>query len=139
MATREKSGEGIREAPVHCSSSKKAKVPYSTKYRSSTHRPVMVGNGVDGDGREGKRGNKYWEPLTSADIGSYFIEHRDNFPVFILQILCIVITIIASLVNISLGTPPKELWISLLSAALGYSMPQPKLKLSKPLAKIVHI
>ena len=50
------------------------------------------------------------------------------FP-YLLQIFLIILVVIAALVNLTLGYPHQELWISLLSSCLGYTLPNPKLKL----------
>lgn len=44
------------------------------------------------------------------------------------QIVLIFIIVIASLINISLGSKDTTLWITLLSSSVGYCLPQPKLK-----------
>ncbi len=48
--------------------------------------------------------------------------------VYFSQMLIVYIIIITSIVNLSLSNGPSELWISLLSSCIGYSLPSPKLK-----------
>jgi hypothetical protein len=47
---------------------------------------------------------------------------------YIAQVLAIFTVIVACIVNLSIGTDKSELWSSLLSGALGYLLPAPKLK-----------
>ena len=44
----------------------------------------------------------------------------------------IFIVILASVINLSLGTGISELWSSLLAGGLGYILPNPKLTKAKP-------
>lgn len=48
--------------------------------------------------------------------------------VFFSQIIIIYTVIIASILNISFGNGPLNLWTVLLSSALGYLLPNPSLK-----------
>jgi len=43
------------------------------------------------------------------------------------QVLAIFVVIVACIINLSLGDDKSELWSSLLSGALGYLLPNPKL------------
>lgn len=43
----------------------------------------------------------------------------------------ILLVIVISLINLTLGYPHQELWISLLSSSIGYILPGPKLSKSK--------
>lgn len=45
--------------------------------------------------------------------------------IFLLQVALIYIIVIASVVNLSVGTPDRELWIALLGSCLGYLLPSP--------------
>jgi len=47
---------------------------------------------------------------------------------FICQVIAIFIVIIACVVNLSIGLDKAELWSSLLSGALGYLLPSPKIR-----------
>ena len=51
-----------------------------------------------------------------------------NEIVFICQVLVVYSIIIASIYNLSIGTNERELWIKLLSSAVGYLLPNPVLK-----------
>lgn len=51
--------------------------------------------------------------------------------VFICQILLIYAVTIVSLVNLTLGSEPSQLWISLLSGSLGYLLPNPTITTNK--------
>lgn len=60
------------------------------------------------------------------------IEKHDGL-VYICQISILFVVIIASIVNLSLGrTEMKDLWISLLSSAVGILLPQPKINVQLP-------
>ena len=50
--------------------------------------------------------------------------------VYFVQIFVIYSVIISSIINLSIGTEPISLWISLLSSCLGYVLPSPSLKSS---------
>lgn len=50
--------------------------------------------------------------------------------VFICQMLIIYIVIAVSLFNLTRGHPSESLWITLLSASLGYALPSPTLDTS---------
>ena len=50
---------------------------------------------------------------------------------FGIQISIICIVIIAAVINISLNTGNKDLWVMLISSCLGYILPNPKLKVVK--------
>lgn len=50
---------------------------------------------------------------------------------FFAQIIVVYMIIITSLVQISLRTPDKELWLILLSSSIGYILPSPGLKFRK--------
>ncbi len=55
---------------------------------------------------------------------------RDEI-VYFCQIIAIYILIIACLVNLTLGIKPVEIYISLLSACIGYILPSPQIKTVK--------
>jgi FtsH-binding integral membrane protein len=42
------------------------------------------------------------------------------------------VIIVTSIVNLSLQNGKNELWITLLSIAIGYALPKPTLKVAKP-------
>ena len=50
---------------------------------------------------------------------------------FFTQIIVVYMIIITSLVQISLRSPDKELWLILLSSSIGYILPSPGLKFRK--------
>ena len=50
---------------------------------------------------------------------------------FFAQIIVVYMIIITSLVQISLRSPDKELWLILLSSSIGYILPSPGLKFRK--------
>ena len=50
---------------------------------------------------------------------------------FFAQIIVVYMIIITSLVQISLRSPDKELWLILLSSSIGYILPSPALKFRK--------
>jgi len=51
--------------------------------------------------------------------------------VFFSQIVALYIVIITCLINLSLTSGTQELWISLLSASIGYLLPNPSIKNTK--------
>jgi len=51
--------------------------------------------------------------------------------VFFSQIVVLYIVIITCLVNLTLGINSHEIWISLLSACVGYLLPNPSIKNTK--------
>lgn len=51
--------------------------------------------------------------------------------VYFCQMTVVYIIIITSIVNLSLKNGSSELWISLLSSAIGYVLPNPSLKADK--------
>ena len=54
-----------------------------------------------------------------------------NLLTFFTQIIVVYTIIITSLVQISLRSPDKELWLILLSSSIGYILPSPNLKFRK--------
>lgn len=48
--------------------------------------------------------------------------------VFFSQIILIYAVVITSLINITKGVEPLNLWISILSASVGYLLPNPSIK-----------
>ena len=50
---------------------------------------------------------------------------------FLAQMIVVYIIIITSLIQISLRSPDKELWLILLSSSIGYILPSPGLKFRK--------
>jgi len=70
---------------------------------------------------------------SNSDQGSATLRFCNRkFPrteiVFLAQILLLYTVAITALVNLTLNTPQRELWIILLSSALGYILPNPKIK-----------
>ena len=47
---------------------------------------------------------------------------------FLVQVIAILIVVIASITNLSLHTGNQELWTMMLTASLGYLMPNPKFR-----------
>lgn len=66
--------------------------------------------------------------VQSADGRERIVKNRFAF---FAQILVVYIIIITSLVQISLRSPDKELWLILLSSSIGYILPSPGLKFRK--------
>ena len=56
---------------------------------------------------------------------------KNRFTFFFTQIIVVYMIIITSLVQISLRSPDKELWLILLSSSIGYILPFPGLKFRK--------
>ncbi len=48
--------------------------------------------------------------------------------VFVVQVVIVYIVVITSIVNLSLGHDDSKLWTALLSANIGYLLPNPSLK-----------
>lgn len=48
--------------------------------------------------------------------------------VYFCQMIVVYIIIITSIVNLSIGNGTSELWISLLSSAIGYVLPNPSIR-----------
>lgn len=51
--------------------------------------------------------------------------------VFFSQIVVLYLVIITCLINLSIGASSSELWVSLLSACIGYLLPNPSIKSTK--------
>ena len=51
--------------------------------------------------------------------------------VFFSQIIALYMVIITCLINLSIGNKGTELWVSLLSASIGYLLPNPSIKNTK--------
>ena len=56
---------------------------------------------------------------------------KNRFTFFFAQIIVVYMIIVTSLVQISLRSPDKELWLILLSSSIGYILPSPGLKFRK--------
>ena len=56
------------------------------------------------------------------------IKKRKNLIVFITQTFLLYIVSVTAIINLSLGTSCKPLWISFLSSSLGYLLPAPQIK-----------
>lgn len=67
---------------------------------------------------------------SSASV-STVLRKPKNLITYVTQIGIIIGIIITSLVQIAFQAPDKELWLVLLSTALGYILPTPGLKFSK--------
>jgi hypothetical protein len=52
--------------------------------------------------------------------------------VYFCQMIVVYVIIVTSIVNLSLQNGKNELWITLLSSAIGYDLPSPTLKVVKP-------
>jgi hypothetical protein len=52
--------------------------------------------------------------------------------VYFCQMIVVYVIIVTSIVNLSLQNGKNELWITLLSSAIGYALPSPTLKVAKP-------
>ena len=66
--------------------------------------------------------------IQSSDGKDVIVKNRITF---LAQIIVVYIIIITSLVQISLRSPDKELWLILLSSSIGYILPSPGLKFKK--------
>lgn len=67
----------------------------------------------------------------SSGSVSTVLRKPKNLITYVAQIGIIIGIIITSLVQIAFQAPDKELWLVLLSTALGYILPTPGLKFSK--------
>jgi hypothetical protein len=61
------------------------------------------------------RSNVWGRPLPKSEIVYFF------------QMMVVFIIIITSIVNLSLQNGQKELWLTLLSSAIGYALPSPSI------------
>lgn len=67
--------------------------------------------------------------MDRSSISSTFRLGRKSFEIaFLCQVAAIFTVIIACVINLSIGLDKAELWSSLLSGALGYLLPSPKLR-----------
>ena len=66
--------------------------------------------------------------MQSTDSKGKIVKTRFTF---LAQIIVLYFIIITSLVQISLRSPDKELWLILLSSSIGYILPSPGLKFRK--------
>ena len=66
--------------------------------------------------------------VQSAEVRDRIVKNRFTF---FAQIIVVYMIIITSLVQISLRSPDKELWLILLSSSIGYILPSPGLKFRK--------
>ena len=67
--------------------------------------------------------------LLQYNLQKVVIELLKIVSLFFAQIIVVYMIIITSLVQISLRSPDKELWLNLLSSSIGYILPSPGLKL----------
>lgn len=58
-------------------------------------------------------------------------KYPKNEVIFYAQTLLVYIVSIASIANLSFGSPLTSLWICLLSSTIGYMLPNPKMKKTK--------
>jgi len=80
--------------------------------------------------REGSTKSEQWYCLSN--------ESRPKAQVvFICQIILIYIIILTSVVNLSINNGDKTLWCTLLASCLGYILPNPSIKRSKPASVVV--
>lgn len=69
---------------------------------------------------------------SSTSIGTPFCGRKPkNTLIFLSQIIIIYFIIIASIIQLSLQSSDKDLWLILLSTSLGYILPSPNLKFNK--------
>ena len=66
--------------------------------------------------------------LLQYNLQKVVIELLKIVSLFFAQIIVVYMIIITSLVQISLRSPDKELWLNLLSSSIGYILPSPGLK-----------
>ena len=69
--------------------------------------------------------------LHQSNLQKVVIELLKIVSLFFAQIIVVYMIIITSLVQISLRSPDKELWLILLSSSNGYILPSPGLKFRK--------
>ena len=69
--------------------------------------------------------------LLQYNLQKVVIELLKIGSLFFTQIIVVYMIIITSLVQISLRSPDKELWLILLSSSIGYILPFPGLKFRK--------
>ena len=69
--------------------------------------------------------------LLQYNLQKVVIELLKIVSLFFTQIIAVYMIIITSLVQISLRSPDKELWLNLLSSSIGYKLPSPGLKFKK--------
>ena len=62
------------------------------------------------------------------------IVHPENV-LFFAQIICIIVVVCVSCVNLTTETGNQQLWSLILTSCLGFIMPNPKLKLANPPVK----
>ena len=69
--------------------------------------------------------------LLQYNLQKIVIELLKIGSLFFAQIIVVYMIIVTSLVQISLRSPDKELWLILLSSSIGYILPSPGLKFRK--------
>ena len=74
--------------------------------------------------------------LLQYNLQKVVIELLKIGSLFFAQIIVVYMIIITSLVQISLRSPDKELWLILLSSYIGYILPSPGLKFRKQTSPI---
>ena len=72
--------------------------------------------------------------VQSAEGHDRIVKNRFTF---IAQIIVVYMIIVTSLVQISLRSPDKELWLFLLSSSIGYILPSPGLKFRNKLIQFL--
>lgn len=71
--------------------------------------------------------NSFEQPL-SEDCENRLPKNRVTY---VVQVLTVFTIVVASLIQLSLGSTDKELWLVLLSTSVGYILPSPGLKYYK--------
>ena len=66
--------------------------------------------------------------VSSLSCASVAAKKRLHVAAYACQVLAIFTVIVACLVNLSIGNEKEALWASLLSGALGYMLPNPKIR-----------
>lgn len=66
------------------------------------------------------------------------ILHPENF-LFFSQIICIIVVVCVSCVNLTTETGNQQLWSLILTSCLGFIMPNPKLKVSDSVGQAIKV
>jgi hypothetical protein len=74
--------------------------------------------------RESSTHSEWWDVMGSKLPKSEIV--------YFCQMIVVYVIIFTSIVNLSLQNGKNELWITLLSSAIGYALPSPTLKVAKP-------
>ena len=82
------------------------------------------------------RGSEMSPPSDVPSNGFQCILKPEN-TLFLVQVIAILIVVVASITNLSLHTGNQELWTMMLTASLGYLMPNPKFRAGQqPIEKV---